>query len=101
VDRDVTARVQAEHNLKLADAVVRCAAEGILVADTQGRVTTANPAFLALTGSALEEVVGRPPSMLARPGGNTREHLWAQLDAAARWSGEGTCRHRTGEVFPV
>lgn len=101
VDRDITARVKAEHSLKLADAVVRSAAEGILVADTRGRVTTANPAFLSLTGYTLEEVVGRAPSMLVRPDGNTREHLWMLLGHTARWSGEGTCRHRTGESFPV
>ncbi|MEW5741319.1 MAG: diguanylate cyclase [Myxococcota bacterium] len=101
VDRDITARVRAEHSLRLADAVVRSAAEGILVADMHGRVTTANPAFLSLTGYSLEEVVGRAPAMLVRPDGNTREHLWALLDHSARWSGEGICRHRTGENFPV
>lgn len=101
VDRDITARLRAERSLRLADAVVRSAAEGIILADMDGRVTTANPAFLALTGYALEEVVGRTPAMLVRPDGNSRRHLWALLDHSTRWSGEGTCRHKTGETFPV
>lgn len=101
VDRDVTARLKAERSLRLADAVVRSAAEGIVLADVDGRVTTANPAFLSLTGYALEEVVGRTPAMLVRPDGNSRRHLWALLDHSTRWSGEGTCRHKTGETFPV
>ena len=101
VDRDITSRLKAERNLRLADAVVRSAAEGIVLADMDGRVTTANPAFLSLTGYALEEVVGRTPAMLVRPDGNSRRHLWALLDQSTRWSGEGTCRHKTGETFPV
>jgi len=101
VDRDVTARIRAERSLRLADAVVRSAAEGIIVADMHGRITTANPAFLTLTGYTLDELKDQPPAMLVRADGNTREHLWAMLDGSARWTGEGTCRHKTGESFPV
>lgn len=101
VDRDVTARLKAERNLRLADAVVRSAAEGIIVADDEGRVTRANPAFLTLTGYSADEVLGRAPAMLVRPDGSSREQLWALLDGEARWSGEGTCRHKSGEGFPV
>jgi diguanylate cyclase (GGDEF)-like protein/PAS domain S-box-containing protein len=101
VDRDITSRIRAERHLRLADAVVRSAAEGIVLADMEGRVTTANPAFLSMTGHALEEVVGRPPSMLVRPDGDFRQHLWSGLDSSKSWSGEGTCRHKTGKTFPV
>jgi diguanylate cyclase (GGDEF)-like protein/PAS domain S-box-containing protein len=101
IDRDVTARLRAERSLRLADVVVRSAAEGIVLADVGGRITTVNPAFLALTGAALADLVGRPPAMLGRPDGNARRPLWALVRGAGHWSGEGTCRRTTGETVPV
>lgn len=101
IDRDISLRVKSERTMRLAETVVRNAAEGIVLADVQGRITTANPAFVSLTGHPLDEVVGQPPHMLRCPGADARGGLWALLGDAPRWTGEGTCRHRSGEDFPV
>lgn len=102
VDRDVTERVHAEERERLSDAVLRAAAEGILVAGRDGRVVMCNPAFLAMSGFVEEQVVGHAPTMLAAGVGETRQQsLWRLLEATARWSGEGTGRGSTGETFPV
>ncbi len=102
VDRDVTERVHAEERERLSDAVLRAAAEGILVAGRDGRVLMANPAFLAMTGFVEEQVVGHALTMLSAGVGETRQRvLWSVLDNTARWSGEGTGRSSNGEPFPV
>lgn len=102
IDRDVSARVQAERRLQLSDAVMRSAAEGIIIAGPDGKVLAANPAFLSLTGFLEEQVLGQPPTMLwSAVDAQRGSSLWATLGTAERWSGEGLARGRAGEIFPV
>ena len=100
IDRDVTLREQVLHRLRLADAAVQASAEGIVVADAQGNITACNPAFASMSGSAETELIGSPPTMLSASE-EGRERLWDLLGHSAKWVGEGQCRHRTGEPFPV
>ncbi|MDP3502585.1 MAG: diguanylate cyclase [Myxococcales bacterium] len=100
IDRDVTQRTNAERRLLLADAAVKASAEGIIVADTSGRITAVNPAWATMSGIPESAQLGRQPSMLSATD-STRARLWALLDGAPKWSGEGTCRHHSGETFPV
>lgn len=100
VDRDVTAREQMLGRLRLADAAVQHAAEGILVADAEGNITAANPAFSAMSGYQEAELLGRPPSMLSSAA-DPRQRLWDLIGEHPRWSGEGACRHRGAEAFSV
>lgn len=100
IDRDVTERTHAERRLLLADAAVKASAEGIIVADTSGRITAVNPAWVTMSGFPESAQLGRQPSMLSASD-STRARLWELLDGAPTWSGEGTCRHRSGETFPV
>ena len=100
IDRDVTERTHAERRLLLADAAVKASAEGIIVADTTGRITAVNPAWVSMSGFPESAQLGLQPSMLSATD-STRERLWELLDGAPNWSGEGTCRHRSGETFPV
>jgi PAS domain S-box-containing protein len=46
-------------------AVVEQSVDGIIITDAAGMVTYANPAFVALTGLALGDVVGRPSAAVA------------------------------------
>lgn len=101
IDRDVTARVHAQHRLRLTDAAVKAAAEGIIVADAAGNITACNPAFASMSGHDEASLVGKPPTMLASADGASRERLWDLIGRNPKWSGEGTCRHRTGESFSV
>lgn len=100
IDRDVTAREHALQRLRLADAALQSAAEGIIVADADGRITACNPAFAALSGYRQEELLGKPPSMLSSAE-DARQRLWELLGKGPKWSGEGLCRHRSGEAFSV
>jgi len=100
VDRDVTAREHAMRRLRLADAAMQSAAEGIIVADAQGAITAFNPAFATLSGYREAELVGKLPSMLSSAE-DARQRLWDLIGKAPKWSGEGLCRHRSGEAFSV
>ena len=100
IDRDVTERTLAERRLLLADAAVKASAEGIIVADTSGSITAVNPAWATMSGFPESAQLGRQPSMLSATD-SARAHLWELLDGEPKWSGEGTCRHRSGETFPV
>ena len=100
IDRDVTVREQAMQRLRLADAAVQSAAEGIIVADAEGRITACNPAFATLSGYPEAELIGKPPSMLSSAE-DARQRLWDLIGKAPRWRGEGLCRHRSGDAFSV
>lgn len=100
IDRDVTERFQAERRLRLADAAVQASAEGIIVADASGNITAVNPAWATMSGYPESAQLGRQPSMLTATEAS-RVRLWDLLNGAPKWSGEGTCRHRSGETFPV
>lgn len=100
IDRDVTTREQLQGRLRLADAAVQHAAEGIIVADAAGHITAVNPAFMAMSGYKEEELLGRPPSMLSSAA-DPRQRLWDLIGEQHKWSGEGVCRHRGAEAFSV
>ncbi|HWT92893.1 MAG TPA: PAS domain S-box protein [Solirubrobacteraceae bacterium] len=63
VGRDVTGRKAAERQLSRArrrnQLLLESAGEGILGVDAQGTVLFVNPSFVAMTGHAAEELVGK------------------------------------------
>ncbi len=56
---DMTEQKQAEQALRLRNAAVAAAANGIVVADRDGNIVWVNAAFTALTGYPFEEAVGQ------------------------------------------
>ncbi len=59
IRRDTTDAVNDRQRLQLFQAVVRQAAEGVVITDLEDRVIDANPAFLAMSGYDAEHCVGR------------------------------------------
>lgn len=100
--RDVTARIHAERELRLAARVFETSTEAILIADSQNRVLTVNQAFLDSTGYSEREVIGNTPSLLAsgRHSRNFYDEMWKLLHEHGRWSGEIWNRRKNGEIFP-
>ena len=71
VARDVDGRVRMEERLREREAtlttVVGALHDGILVIDTEGTVTMANPRAAELTGLTIEQIIGHPVTdVLAR-----------------------------------
>jgi diguanylate cyclase (GGDEF)-like protein/PAS domain S-box-containing protein len=100
---DVTSLVEAQSEMHLAAAIVKAAADGIMVIDTQGRIASVNPAFTHITGFSANEAIGRPANFM--------QTLYAQDTAkqvvgnAAQprsfGDGEAWCRNKWGDAFVI
>jgi diguanylate cyclase (GGDEF)-like protein/PAS domain S-box-containing protein len=103
--RDITERKRAERKLRLAAATLEHLGEALLIADSEKRIVSSNPAFTRMTGYSLEDVVGRPLQELLSQSGLQQDTLPFQyMTEAAEWSevweGEVWTRRKNGEVFP-
>lgn len=67
VERRRTAENEARDSGQRLQAVFETVQAGVVQVDVEGRVVTANPAFLALTGYSLDEVQGMPVRELTVP----------------------------------
>ena len=61
---DISDRVAASAELRLAATVFDNATEGILVTDAEGRIVMVNQAFTRITGFGSDEAIGRVSRML-------------------------------------
>ena len=79
------------------------AAEGILVTDSRGVITTVNPAFVAITGRKQKDIVGKKVSILFSDASNrkTFEVMQKELEKNAKWQGEVWNRSNRGENHPL
>lgn len=86
----------------LADIVFQNAAEGIAITDTKGNLLAANNAFSRLTGYSVEEVQGKPLSILSsgRHPPSFYQTMWKSIHDTGRWQGEIWNRHKNGEIYP-
>ena len=98
VARDITQRRDLEESMRMANLIYRTSAEAIVVTDESNRIVDANPAFTALTGYALADVLGAEPSLfdssMHDPGFYQR--MWQDLEAHDHWQGEILDRNSDG-----
>lgn len=92
---------QYVEDLQLAATIFESSSEAMIVTDAQNRIITANPAFTAMTGYSLGEVVGRNPKLLSS--GRQRKEfyrdMWHALESAGHWSGEVWNKRKDGELY--
>ncbi len=101
--RDITGRRRAEETLRLQSTALTAAANGIVITERDGTIVWVNPAFSALTGYALAEVVGRNPRDLVKSGRQDQafyDQLWATITAGRVWHGELINRRKDGSLYP-
>jgi PAS domain S-box-containing protein len=117
---DNTARKQAEEKLaaeiqdgqaaelhknewfRLQSTALEVCANAILIADIDGVVQWANPAFCALSGYDNDEVIGRTPGDLVRSGVHDRAYytvLWQTILDGKPWHGELVNRKKDGTLY--
>ena len=99
---DISERVKAEEQIKLAASVFHDASEGIMITDAEGTLINVNRAFTEITGFQLGEVLGKTPRVLRSPR-HEREffaRMWQQLLQSEHWSGELWNRRKNGEEYP-
>jgi len=100
---DVSAREQADQSLRLAEHVFSHMTEGLVVADTQGRVLRVNPALCQIVGYSEQEIVGQtcPPYRSGIHTAAFYDQLWDTLVREGCWEGEVWNRRKNGDVFPT
>lgn len=100
---DITNAKDAQLNSQLAEAVVNCTSQPIVVTDAEGFIVQANPAFCQLAGYESREIIGRPVGGVMHSGQQQPDfyvRLWQTLRQTGNWEGEVWNRRRSGEVVP-
>jgi diguanylate cyclase (GGDEF)-like protein/PAS domain S-box-containing protein len=100
--RDITLEKQQTKALRLAAAVFEYANEGIVIADTAGKIEHINAAVTRITGYAAHEVIGRTPAIFSS-GHHTKDFyqaLWQSLTNKGEWRGEILNRRKNGDIYP-
>ncbi len=102
VMRDVTARRDAEAQLRLAAKLFEQSTEGFIVTDAQCRIVKVNQAFTAICGYSESEALGQNPRLLAsgRHDAAFFESMWSEMEDSGRWRGEVWNRRKDGSVYP-
>jgi PAS domain S-box-containing protein len=86
--RDVTAKIEKEHQLKLFESVITNTNDAVLITEAEPfdepgpRIIYVNEAFTKMTGYSAEEVIGKTPRILQGPNSNSEE--LSRLSAAIR-----------------
>ncbi|OAN67014.1 hypothetical protein A6A05_05535 [Magnetospirillum moscoviense] len=85
----------------LSAQVFQTASEGIMVLDSDLRITTVNPAFTQITGWLPSEVIGRKPPQLTQDGMDHQAGLlmYDTARTSGRWQGEQWNVRRDGERY--
>lgn len=99
---DITERKQTEEKLRLSNMVIQNSSEGIMVTDVSNQIIAINPAFTAITGYTLENVLGKNPKILSS-GIHDRDfyqEMWSSIKSTGYWQGEILDKHKTGEIHP-
>jgi diguanylate cyclase (GGDEF)-like protein/PAS domain S-box-containing protein len=95
---DISEKHRAERELRLAASVFENAREGILIANTDGRIISSNEALTRITGYASEQLLGSELATLAAPE-DDGEAMWNTLHREGAWSAEVSGRRPDGDSF--
>ncbi len=102
IARDITERHLMQEKLQQAATVFESTAEGVLITDTQQRISAVNRAFTEITGYSETEALGNTPRLLASGQHDSAFYIamWHQLSAEGHWQGEICNRRKNGELYP-
>jgi two-component system cell cycle sensor histidine kinase/response regulator CckA len=100
-ERDVSARKQAEDELRKLSRAVEQSADLVVMTDPKGRIEYVNPTFERLTGYTQQEAVGKTPRIL-KSGRQDRayyERMWAKLLSGQVFRDVLINRKKNGELY--
>ncbi|OBV40733.1 EAL domain-containing protein [Janthinobacterium psychrotolerans] len=98
---DITARKEAEEELRLSATVLEHIADAVMVVDIEGVIVAVNPAFTQITGYAEADAVGRHSSLTRseRHDPAFYQAMWDELIGTGFWRGELWRRRKNGEIY--
>lgn len=94
-------RRKAEERLRLGDAALAAAAQGIAIVEISGGIVWVNQAFTKMTGYALDEVRGQNLRILksAMQDPAFYDEMWKAILAGRVWQGELVNRRKDGSLY--
>lgn len=98
---DITEQKVVQDQQRLAASVFAHSQQSIIITDAENRIIDINPACLALTGYAREELLGKNPSLF-KSGVQDAEfytEMWQSLENHGVWQGDVWNRKQSGELF--
>lgn len=100
-DREVQ-RKAAEQSLQMAASIYENSSEGMMITDADNLIMAINPAFTRITGYAMEDVIGKNPSILksGRHDMDFYQTMWSEIIGSGKWIGEIWDRRKSGEIYP-
>ncbi|WP_225548087.1 sensor domain-containing protein [Chromobacterium violaceum] len=97
---DISERLLADTNLRLAAKVFENSAEGILILDAGARIIAVNDAFTRITGYAEEEALGKASRIFSAEQ-QARAAMQQALADCGHWQGEMLDRRKGGQWYPA
>jgi diguanylate cyclase (GGDEF)-like protein/PAS domain S-box-containing protein len=98
---DISARMQAEEQRRIAALVYEASSEAMAVVDARGLIVDVNPAFTSLTGFSAEEAIGMDLLKPSCPVATSWDELWTTLEVTGAWKGELWNRRKDGMIYAV
>jgi diguanylate cyclase (GGDEF)-like protein/PAS domain S-box-containing protein len=107
---DITQLKEAEIRASRLATVIEQAHETVVITDTDGNITYANPYFEESTGFKVPEAIGKNPSILQSGKQDKKfyRELWETIMTGEAWSGnfinkrkDGTLYHEAATIFPI
>lgn len=98
---DVTARHQAEAQLRKLFQAVESSPSSVVITALDGTIEYVNPKFCETTGYTREEALGQNPRIL-KSGNQSEEvyqQLWKTISNGGEWRGELLNRKKNGETY--
>ncbi|MFP4522805.1 MAG: putative bifunctional diguanylate cyclase/phosphodiesterase [Fibrobacterota bacterium] len=92
---------EANRQLRKIGRAVASAGGAVVITDASGRIEYVNPAFTALTGYTLGEMIGSTPDFFSS-GDSSRElseRIWKTLSSGEVWRGEMENRKKNGVKY--
>lgn len=95
------ALAQSRMSRQLAERIIDSSLEGIIIADSCGRIEFVNHAFTHMSGYSAEEVIGKTPAVLSsgRHDADFYRQMWEALRRDGCWRGEVWNRRKNGELY--
>ena len=100
---DISPAERAHQLQHLHLAALEAADNAMMIAAADGRIEWANPAFCAMSGYRMDEVIGRRPGEIISSGQTPPaliDEMWRTISSGQVWSGEIVNRRKDGRLYP-